>query len=302
MQLGFVSAILGELTLEEVFAFASQEGFKCVELMAWPVGKADRRYAGVTHIDAAQQDQTYYDNVLSLTRKYGVNISALGYYPNPLDPDPEVRTRVVEHLKHVLRAAARLGVKIVNTFIGRDPAQTIRANMHVLRFVWDPVVELATSLGVKIGIEHCPMLFSDDEWPGGKNLAISPVVWRELLAMYPDGTLGLNFDPSHLIWQQIDIRRALKEFGKHLVHVHAKDEKIDHDRLYEGGVMSHGWHRPKLPGLGDVPWGDFFSALTDTGYRGPVCVEVEDRAYEASLEDRFRSIRQSRHFLQQYFG
>jgi sugar phosphate isomerase/epimerase len=300
MQLGFVSAILPDLSLDDLFAFAAAERFACVELMCWPPGKADRRYAGVTHLDVSSFSEQDATKVTVLANKHGVAISGLGYYPNPLDPNPDHRTTVVEHLTKVIRAAGLLGVPVVNTFIGRDPAQSVEANLTVLRHVWDPLVALAKSTGVKIGIEHCPMMFSDNEWPGGKNVASTPAVWRKLFEFYPDGTLGLNFDPSHLIWQGIDCARALREFGKHLVHVHAKDERIDHEKLYEVGVMGLGWHQPKLPGLGDVKWGEFFAALTDTGYAGPVCIEVEDRAYERSLDDRKRAVRQSKRFLDQY--
>jgi len=302
MQLGFVSAILPELTLEEVFAFAADEGFACVELMCWPPGKADRRYAGITHLDVGDFTAKDAERVKELVRIHGVRISGLGYYPNPLDPNPEHRAMVIEHLKKVIRAAPLIGVNVVNTFIGRDPAQTIEANLLAMRTIWDPIVALAKGQGVKIGIEHCPMLFSDDEWPGGKNLAHCPDVWRKLFASYPDGTVGLNFDPSHLVTLMIDCPRALREFGKHVVHVHAKDERIDRDRLYEVGVMGLGWYKPKLPGLGDVNWGDFFAALTDSGYNGAVCIEVEDRAYERDLNDRKRALMQSKRFLDQYMG
>jgi sugar phosphate isomerase/epimerase len=302
MQLGFVSAILGDRTLEEVLAFAAEEGFDCVEVMCWPPGKADRRYAGVTHLDVSNFTDETAEYVRDLVRIHRVGISGLGYYPNPLDPDPEHRRLVAEHLRKVIRAAPRIGVKVVNTFVGRDPCGSLAKNLELVKEVWPPVVAEAKAAGVRVGIEHCPMLFSDDEWPGGKNLAVSPAVWRTLFEMFPGGTVGLNFDPSHLVWQFIDCGRALREFGPHLVHVHAKDERIDRDRLYEVGALGLGWHRPKLPGLGDVNWGEFFAALTDTGYNGPVCIEVEDRAYEASLDDRKRAIRQSRKFLQQFMG
>ena len=302
MQIGFVSAILHDLTLEEVLAFASDEGFPCVELMCWPPGKADRRYAGVTHLDVANFTEATAEHVRDLVRIHGVNISGLGYYPNPLDPNPEHRAVVAEHLKKVIRAAPMVGVNVVNTFIGRDPSQCLSTSLKQAKEVWPAIIAEAESLGVRIGIEHCPMLFSDDEWPGGKNLASSPAIWRELFTMFPGNTLGLNFDPSHLISQFIDCSRALREFGPRIVHVHAKDERIDQDRLYEVGVLGLGWHKPKLPGLGDVKWGEFFSALSDTGYNGPVCIEVEDRAYEASLDDRKRALRQSRKFLEQFTG
>jgi sugar phosphate isomerase/epimerase len=302
MQLGFVSAILPDLSLEEVFAFARDEGFACVELMCWPVGKADRRYAGVTHLDVNRVDAEQTGKVRELVKRTGVAISGLGYYPNPLAPEAEHRRLVAEHITRVIDAARILGLGVVNTFIGRDHTKTIEAQWPVFHEVWLPLVRHAESAGVKIGIESCPMLFSDDEWPGGKNLAISPAVWRKMFESVPGTTLGLNFDPSHLIWQMIDTPRAIREFGPRIYHVHAKDERIDEDRLYERGVLGLGWHVPKLPGLGDVEWGPFFAALTDVGYKGPVCIEVEDRAYEGSLEDRKRSLRQSKRFLEQFMG
>ncbi|MBY0514261.1 MAG: sugar phosphate isomerase/epimerase [Gemmataceae bacterium] len=302
MQLGFVSAVLGDLSLEEVLAFAADEGFRCVELMCWPPGKADRRYAGVTHLDVTALTDDTAAHVRELTRIHGVSISGLGYYPNPLDPDPAHRAAVVEHLKRVIRAAPRVGVNVVNTFVGRDWRKNADENLTLFREVWPPIIAEAQAAGVRVGIEHCPMLFSNDEWPGGKNLAVSPRLWREVIAAFPGGVLGLNFDPSHLVWQFIDCGRALREFGPHLVHVHAKDERVDRDRLYEVGVLGLGWHTPKLPGLGDVNWGEFFSALTDAGYDGPVCVEAEDRAYEGSLDARKRALRQSRKFLEQFMG
>src|SRR3954470_234632 len=102
MQLGFVSAILPELSLEEVLRFARDEGFGCIEVMCWPVGKAERRFAGVTHLDVTRFTRTQADDTLALAQTYGVAISALGYYPNPLDPDPTRSKRIVAHLRQVI--------------------------------------------------------------------------------------------------------------------------------------------------------------------------------------------------------
>lgn len=305
MQLGFVSAIFGDLKLEEVLAFAAEEGFQCVELMCWPPGKADRRYAGVTHLDVSNFTEDQAEHTRALVELHGVRISGLGYYPNPMDSDPQHRKAVGEHLVKVIRAAPRIGVKVVNTFIGRDHTRCVADNLAQVADVWVPIVKEAKAAGVRIGIEHCPMLFSENEWPGGKNVASTPEVWRHLFKAFDEiapGTVGLNFDPSHLVCQFIDCERAIREFGSQIVHVHAKDERIDRERLYQVGVMGLGWHVPKLPGMGDVKWGEFFAALTDAGYKGPVCVEVEDRAYEGSLTDRKRALRQSRKFLEQFMG
>ena len=199
-----------------------------------------------------------------------------------------------------VNAAKTLGVGVVNTFIGRDPARSVESQWPTVQEVWPDIVRHAESAGGRLGIENCPMLFSTDEWPGGKNLAVSPAVWQALFQEMSSPNLGLNFDPSHLVWQHIDYVRAVREFGPRIVHVHAKDTRIDPDRLYAVGVLGLGWHTAKIPGLGDVDWGRLFSALTDAGYRGPVCIEVEDRAFEGSLEDRKRSLRQSKRFLEQF--
>lgn len=300
MQLGFVSAILGELSFQDVLDFAADEGFGCIELMCWPPGDVDRRYAGVCHVDVTHFSDEQARTMRDMARARGLTISGLGYYPNPLDPDPAHRRTVAEHLKNVIDAAAKLGVAVVNTFIGRDRGKSVEENWPLMKQVWPELIRAAEAANVTLGIENCPMLFSKDEWPGGKNLAPTPDLWRALFAEFPSMRLGLNFDPSHLIWQMIDPARCIREFGKKIVHVHAKDTRIDHDKLYGAGVLGLGWHTAKLPGLGDVNWGPFFSALTDAGYRGPVCIEVEDRAYEGSLTDRKRALRQSKRYLEQF--
>ena len=302
MRLGFVSAIFPELTLDEVLGIAAEEGFDCVEVMCWPRGRAERRYAGVTHIDAADFDATTAAGVHALIERTGVAISALGYYPNPLAPDPEERRVAIAHLRAVIDAAALLGVPTVNTFVGRDPARSIEDNWPLFREIWPSLARHAAERGVDIGIENCPMLFTDDEWPGGKNLAISPAVWRRMFEAIPSPCFGLNYDPSHLVWQQMDEVRPIEDFAARLRHVHAKDARVDRRRLDEVGILAAplAYHTPKLPGLGDVRWGAFFAALTSVGYTGPVCIEVEDRAYEGSLADRRRALRQSARFLRQF--
>jgi sugar phosphate isomerase/epimerase len=302
MKLGFVSAILPDLSLEDVIDFAARERFECVELMCWPKGKAERRYAGITHVDVAALDKGAARRVADLLGAAGIAISGLGYYPNPLSPD-EAEARVcVEHIRKVIRAAATLGVNQMNTFIGRDWTKTVDDNWPRFLKVWKPLVAFAEDQGVRIGIENCPMLFTNDEWPGGKNLATTPAIWRRMFEAIPSPNFGLNFDPSHLVWQQMDYVKPLREFASRLFHVHAKDVRIDKDRLDEVGILATPlqYHCPKLPGLGEVDWGRLLSVLGDVGYRGPVCIEVEDRAYEATLETRKAALRQSATFLRQF--
>ncbi|MEE2640983.1 MAG: sugar phosphate isomerase/epimerase family protein [Planctomycetota bacterium] len=302
MQLGFVSAILDDCSLEETLATAAKIGFDCVELMCWPPGKAQRRYAGVTHVDVTTLDEAAIDVIGGLCEKHGIAISGLGYYPNPLSPQAEESTVAVEHLQKVIAAAPRLGLDRVNTFVGRDPSRSIDDNWDAFLATWKPIVNSAEQQGVRIGIENCPMWFTDDEWPGGKNLATSPATWARMFEDLPSEHFGLNYDPSHMIWQQMDYLKPIREFSDKLFHIHAKDVRLDREKLDRVGITANPnlYHTPKLPGLGDVDWGSFFSVLTDTGYRGPVCVEVEDRAYEGTRELREQSLVQSCVYLRNY--
>ena len=302
IKLGFVSAILADLPFEEVVAFAAENRFTCVEMMCWPVGKAERRYAGVTHIDVNDLSPERIKSVQDILAAKDIGISALGYYPNPLDSDREQAAFFVEHIKKVISAAAQLGIGVMNTFIGRNPQKDIEDNFKAFKETWPAIIAHAEDQNVKVGIENCPMYFSGDEWPAGKNLAYCPAIWRRMFAEIPSDYFGLNYDPSHLLWLHIDYIKPLYEFKEKLFHVHIKDAKLHQDRLDEVGILATPleFHTPKLPGLGDVDWGSFFSALTDVGYQGAACVEVEDRAYEGSPEVIKGSLIQSRNYLQQF--
>ncbi len=302
MQLGFVSAILPDENFERVLQIASKIGYDCVEVMCWPIGKSTRRYAGVTHIDVNLMDASMADEIHGLCTKYNVSISGLGYYPNPLVADENESAIYVEHIKKVIDAAALLEISAVNTFVGRDHTQSVADNWSRFTTIWSDIIMHATDKGIHIGIENCPMIFTDDEWPGGKNLATTPKIWRQMFADIDSDYFGLNYDPSHMIWQHMDYIKPMHDFKEKLFHIHAKDVRIDHNRLNEVGIMAppNEWHTPKLPGMGDVNWGTFFSHLTSIGYTGPVCVEVEDRAYEGSLDKRIDSLVQSHQYLRQF--
>ena len=305
IKLGFVSAILADQTFEKVMSFAAKTGYSCVEIMCWPVGKAERRYAGVTHIDVTDLSKKKVDKIHNTLEQKNVTISGLGYYPNLLEADKKnapPRADYVTHIKKVIDAAQRLGLKNVNTFIGRDHLSSVEDNFKRFKKVWPGIVKYAEKRGVKIGIENCPMFFTNDEWPGGKNLASSPAIWRRMFEEIPSANFGLNYDPSHLVWQFIDYIRPIYEFKERIFHVHIKDAKVLRDKLNDVGILATplSFHRPKLPGLGDVDWGKFFSALTDIGYDGAACVEVEDRSYEGSLQMRKKSLIQSREYLKQF--
>jgi len=300
LQLGFVTAIMADSSLEEVVDFASANGFACIEVMCWPKGLAERRYAGVTHIDVDALTDEKAAEINALLKQKNVYISGLGYYPNPLDPDHEKRDFYFGHIRKVIAAAARLGVPVVNTFIGRDPRLNLDENLEQFRAYWRPVITYAETLNVKIGIENCPMLFTYDEWPGGKNLAISPAIWEKMFAAVLSDHFGLNYDPSHMIWQQMDYLKPLEEFKHKLFHIHLKDAKLYREKLDRVGIMATPleYHSPKLPGLGDVDWKKFLNGVRESGYAGPVVIEFEDKMYETSKEKIVEGMLKARDYLQ----
>ena len=304
MKLGLVTAILEQYDYEKMIDTVSAMGFECVEVACWPAGKAERRYAGVSHIDVARvcTDDGYARHVLDYAAQHGVEISALAFYPNTMDGDLEKRAANIAHLETVIRASAKLGVNLVTTFIGRDQTKSVEDNLALVAQVWPPIIALAEELDVKIAIENCPMLFGRDQWPGGQNLMTTPVIWHKVFDILPSPNLGINYDPSHFVWQMIDYIKPIYEFKDKIFHVHYKDIKLFQDKLERVGVMAYplDFMSPKLPGLGDVDWGRFVSALTDIRYDGFTCIEVEDKAFEGSEAAVLDSLRLSKRYLEQF--
>jgi sugar phosphate isomerase/epimerase len=280
VKLGFLTAALPDLTLDQVAEWAAAERFEALEIACWPAsGGEKRRYAGVTHIDVESFDPDVVHETMS---RHGLTISSLAYYPNNLHPDDAHREEVNAHLRKVIDAAQRLGVEIVGTFVGNDKDRPLPENLERFRQVWPPLVEYAAEREVKIAIENCPMIFSYDEWPGGTNLAWAPAIWDEMFAAIPAANFGLNIDPSHLVWLMIDYERAVYDYGGRIFHAHAKDLEVRRDGLYRHGTFSGGigWQVPRLPGLGEVRWDRFVAALYAVGYDHVLSIEHEDRRFE----------------------
>lgn len=304
LDLGFVSAILADNSFEEVVDFAAANNFKCVEMMCWPKGKAERRYAGVTHIDVNALGKNEVAYIKDYLQQKNIYISGLGYYPNPLVADAAQGKVYLDHIKKIIKAAALLNIPVVNTFIGREHTKSIDDNFKVFLKRWPAVIKYAEDNGINIGIENCPMYFTKDEWPGGKNLATTPTMWASMFEAIPSKNFGLNYDPSHMIWQQMDPIQPMYDFKDRLHHIHLKDAKLYKNKLDKVGIMAHPleYHSPKLPGLGDVNWNHFFTALTDIRYKGPVCIEVEDKAYEGSAKNIETAILTARNYLSQFLA
>lgn len=304
MKLGFVSAILDCSTYEEVIDTASQLGFECVEVACWPQGKAERRYAGVSHIDAERvlSDAVYTQHIITYAKEKNIKISSLAYYPNIMDADISKRKAAIEHLMNLIKASKRLGVGMVTTFIGRNQSKTVEENLELVKEIWPSIIELAEKEHIKIAIENCPMLFGQEQWPGGQNLMTTPDIWKKVFKILPSENLGINYDPSHFVWQMIDYIKPIYEFKDKIFHVHYKDIKLYRDKLDEVGIMAYplNFMSPKLPGLGDVDWGRYVSALTDIGYDGYTCIEVEDKAFERESNKILNALELSRDYMKQF--
>ncbi|TNC68251.1 sugar phosphate isomerase/epimerase family protein [Rubellimicrobium roseum] len=300
MKLGLLTAPFPDTDLLAVADWASGVGFEVLEIACWPrAGGETRRYAGTSHIDVDDLTDERAGEVVAALAERGIGISALGYYPNPLHAEADHRDRVIGHLRKVIAAAARMKVPVVNTFLGGDRTLPLDRNWERAQAIWPGILAHARDHGVTLAFENCPMIFSQDEWPGGHNIAYSPKIWRRILEW--DG-VGMNYDPSHLVWQMIDQGRFIREFGARMVHVHAKDLMIDRDGLYENGILSlgMGWQVPRMPGLGDVDWAEIFSGLYRVGYDGPVVIEHEDRRFEGTDDKVKRGFLLARDVLRPY--
>lgn len=242
MKLGFVSAILDGWTFEEMMDTAAGLGYECVEAACWPQGKAERRYAGVSHIDVDNDSRGYVAHIHETCKKTGVEISALAYYPNTMDGDFQKREDAIRHLKKVIAFSEKLGIGMVTTFVGRDQTKSVEENLEAFSRIWPPIIQYAEEHGVRIAIENCPMLFGREQWPGGHNLFTSPALWRKMFDIIPSKNFGINYDPSHFVWQMMDYIQPIYEFRERIFHVHYKDIKVYPQKLKDVGIMHIRWN------------------------------------------------------------
>ena len=254
MKLGFVTSILDGWNFEEMLEVAEKLNFQCIEVACWPPSGAERRYAGVSHINVAELNEEKAAEINGCCKEKNIEISSLAFYPNTMDPDEAKREAAVEYLHKLIDGSKMLGVNMVTTFIGRDQSKSVEENLKLVKEIWPPIVKHAEEAGVKIAIENCPMLFDEDQWPGGQNLMTTPEIWSKVFEILPSDNLGINYDPSHFVWQMMDYEKPLYAFKDKIFHVHFKDIKLDKDKLQRVGTMAYplAYMSPKLPGLGDV--------------------------------------------------
>ncbi|MEO0249041.1 MAG: sugar phosphate isomerase/epimerase [candidate division WOR-3 bacterium] len=257
MKIGFLTAPFRNEPLETVFQFAADHAFDSLELA---VGY------GHPHLDLEQPDL---EKLKRLIERYQVPLSSLAFYTNTTDPDPEVRKRNTEGLRKAIESAAALGVEVVCTLAGhpvpgKSKIQTIEQDCVQ---VFTPLLEYAAEKGVKIAIEN---------WYATNLQALDH--WQRFFEVLPHENLGLNFDPSHLLWQQIDYILAVHLFSPRIFHTHAKDTEVLQHRLAFVGNQGGGWWRYVIPGLGQVRWGEYLASLRRVGFNGVLSIEHEDSA------------------------
>ncbi|QWB95172.1 sugar phosphate isomerase/epimerase [Mycoplasmatota bacterium] len=292
LKVGLHSAILPDHSYEQVLDICSKIGYQSLEVCAWPQGKSERRYAGVSHVDVDNTDPVYINHILKEAKNKKIDLAVLGYYPNPLDPDKEKSNSYIKHIKKVIYFSHLLGIDKVSTFIGKDKDKSIEENLETFSKVWPEIIDYAASLKVYVGIENCPMYFTKDEWPGGLNLASSPAIWKKMFDIIPSKYFGLSYDPSHLSFQGMDYIKPLYEFKDRLIHIHLKDTLVNHEKLDMYGIFSYPlqYMDPKIPGLGDIDWNKFIQTIKDIKYKNNIVIEIEDKSFEGSFDDVLKGL------------
>jgi sugar phosphate isomerase/epimerase len=262
--------------------FAHKVGFRSLELSAWPGTTLDADKVTDKEIGEIRKDLASKD----------IEISALGYYPNYFDPDEKERQHARGYFLKLLDLAVRMDQKVIATFVGRDPSKTVAENLPLFKDLFARFCDEAEKRGIRIAIENCPM--QDRKTLQGTNIAYSPEIWSAMFDLVPSRALGLEIDPSHMVWLGIDYVAAVRNFGDRIYHVHAKDMEIDNDILSRTGIygqafgdvsgFGHGWWRARTPGWGEVDWPKFISALIEVGYQGNIDIEHEDDVFAAAAE------------------
>ncbi len=276
MQIGFFTAALADRPLEEVVHGAMAAGFDALEL---EVG----RHVGDPG-DPAQARAA-----IEAVRREGLAVRALTCGPALLDRDGAAQARARRTATAAVEAALEHGVPVVVTFAGRDEGLSEDDNYRALADYYAPLLERAAAGGVKIAIEN---------WPGPRvdYLATTPAGWARLFDLVPAPNLGLNFDPSHLLWQGIDPAEALRAVAGRVVLAHAKDTEIFADRQQQTGYFGRGWWTYRLPGHGRLDWRAWLTLLREVGYDGVVSVEHEDGEWGfpgGPVERRWEGLREA---------
>ena len=301
MKLGVVSSIFKNYDFDKMIDVVASLGLTCIEASAWPKIKTSRRYAGVQHIDPEKviKDSKYRKHIIEYSKMKNVEIASLGYHANILDGNIKNRNNNITHLKKCIVAAYHLNVKMVTCFIGRDQNKNIEENIEIVKKVWPSILNVAKKYDIRLAIENCPMLFTKNEWPGGQNIMSNPELWNQIFKMLDSEYLGLNYDPSHFVWQMLDYIKPIKEFKNKIWQLHIKDVKLHKEKLERCSILSYplNFMTPKLPGLGDIDWDLFIKEIKKIKYDSYAILEIEDKDFENNDKQIITAIKKSKKFI-----
>lgn len=260
MQVGILTAPFRNEPMDVVAKFAAEAGADAVEIDVRPGCK----HLCVDFDDAAAAD------AIAQVRAAGVTISSLACYMDISDADEAAREANRAALTRAVEMAAANDIDVVCCMAGR-PAGSLSREETITQIAapfYREFAARAADLGVKLAMEN---------WFATNIMHLDH--WAQIFEEVPAENFGLNFDPSHLLWQGIDYLHAVEAFKDRIFHVHAKDtEVLAHRLAWLGNQSGRGWWRYCIPGYGEIDWGVFIARLRDNGYDGVLSIEHEDRA------------------------
>lgn len=256
--------------------WAARNGFESVQINCWPGNALDPALTPAGEIKAAAKHM----------RDLGIEVSSVGYYPNPLDENLDLRKQHSEHLVRLMGLCEELGTGILGTFAGRvDPVQEIEASIPAFTEVFTPLAREAEKRGLKIAFENCPATHLR-KGTRGLNIAAFPRGWDLMFQAVDSLALGIEYDPSHLICLMMDYIDIIHRYRNRIYHVHAKDAEINWGLVRRGGIQDNpGFYRHRTPGHGDVNFTKMYSALVEIGYEGNLDIEgLHDPVFKGDRE------------------
>jgi sugar phosphate isomerase/epimerase len=282
MDVGFLTACLNTGLEDDVLPWAKENGFKSVEIGGMHGGFFKKDFA---------------EDIKEMLDEFDITVTAIGNFKNWFEGEEKLRKMNWDDLKNTIETAAALKIPCVTTFVGLNNQLDYQGNVKMFKKEWLPVIEFARELDVKIAIENCPM--KGAYALNGGNMMFTPGIMGELFMMTPDN-FGLNFDPSHLFWQMVDVNLVVEEFSERIFHTHAKDTQINKETRDFQGVFGSGSYTFRLPGLGQIDWGSYIDTLKEVGYNGVLSIEMEDPNYEGSQEKRKEGLITGKKFLDKF--
>lgn len=247
--------------------FAKQAGFDGLEIGVHPGSALDPATCTADDLKLAR----------SVLEENGIAALTLFHYEHYAHPKPAKREQARKNFKRSLAMAKALGTNIVTVNAWVDPSADLKGKFASYKETFSRFAKQAEDAGIKVAIENCPH--------GFQNIAWSPANWERMFDLVPSKAIGLEYDPSHLVWQGVDYVAAIRDFGGRIYAFHAKDTEVHSDVLARQGIHGEGWWRFRLPGLGDVDWKAVFTALYDVNYKGDIIIEHEDPVFSGKRTD-----------------